>query len=110
MTSLLKKIVDIQLERVRKRVESKGVLLSFSPGVKRFLVEHGFDPHYGARPLKRAIQNYLLNGFAQDIIAGRIRAGDSMSVECKGDKIEFVKNGRVPKHEKARQELAAVRS
>ena len=57
-------------------------------------MEKGFDPHYGARPLKRAIQSYVLNALAKEVIAGRIRSGDRLSVEAKGGELAFVKPGK----------------
>ena len=93
--SVLKEIVGIQLERMRAWTMAKGIDLSFGPGVKDFLVEKGFDPHYGARPLKRAIQNFLLNALAQEVIGGKIKPGDKVSVEIKDGEIEFSRHGRL---------------
>ncbi|MBI2055642.1 MAG: ATP-dependent Clp protease ATP-binding subunit, partial [Candidatus Sungbacteria bacterium] len=93
--NVLKEIVGIQLERMRVRTMAKGIDLSFGPGVKDFLAEKGFDPHYGARPLKRAIQNFLLNPLAQEVIAGKIKSGDKVSVEIRDGELEFSKHGRM---------------
>ncbi len=106
---VLESIVGIQLEKVRARASVKGIALSFSPNLKGFLVEKGFDPHYGARPLKRAIQSYLLNSLAQEVIGGRIKDGDHVTAEVKDDAIEFVKSGKAKGVER-KKELAAARS
>jgi ATP-dependent Clp protease ATP-binding subunit ClpA len=99
----LREIVTIQLRRVIERAREKGVILEFTDAAKGHLVERGFDSHYGARPLKRAIQSYVLNPLAQELIAGHIRAGDHMNVEVRDGKLEFVRVGR-----KRRSEPAAV--
>ena len=57
----LKGIVDIQLQRVRRRLEAKGLFLRMTPEATALVADHGFDPVYGARPLKRAIQHDLLD-------------------------------------------------
>ena len=91
---VLGRIVGIQLLRVANRALEKGITLEVSPDARRFLVEKGFDPHYGARPLKRAIQTYLLNGLAQELIAGRLRSGERVRAEVKNGGLTFAKDVR----------------
>lgn len=105
---VLFKIVEIQLERVHRRAGEKSVALVFDSSVKNFIVEQGFNPHYGARPLKRAIQTHLLNVLAQEMIAGKIKAGERVTVVAKGGKIEFLRAGRDMKQQKG-AELAAAK-
>ncbi len=104
---VLERIVAIQLERVRARTHEKGILLRFSPSLTGFLVSQGFDPHYGARPLKRAIQTHLLNPLAQEVIAGSIKAGERITAEVRDGRVIFAKSGRGAKAEK--RELAAAK-
>lgn len=61
-------IVEIQLSQVMARVAEKGVSLNISPEAKTFLVEQGYVPEFGARPLKRAIQQYLVNPLAYALL------------------------------------------
>ena len=104
---VLGRIVGVQLGRVRARTVAKGIDLAFSPGLSGFLARQGFDPHYGARPLKRAIQTLVLNPLAQEVIAGKIKAGDRLSVEVKDGRVVFVKSARGVRTEK--RELAAAK-
>jgi ATP-dependent Clp protease ATP-binding subunit ClpB len=73
-------IVDIQLERLARRLEERKLRISVSPEAKSFLAERGYDPLYGARPLKRAIQTELENPLAKAIISGGFREGETVSV------------------------------
>ncbi|HHU35961.1 MAG TPA: ATP-dependent chaperone ClpB [Treponema sp.] len=74
------KITDIQLEIVGKRLEGRRLSLEVSPEAKKFLAEVGFDPQYGARPLKRAIQSELENPLAREVLAGKYPDGSTIRV------------------------------
>ena len=76
----LSKIVEIQLELVCHRVTSQGFSLEWTPEVRESLAESGYDPAYGARPLKRAIQGELENPLAIETLQGRFVPGDSIRV------------------------------
>ncbi len=76
----LKTIVDIQIERVQKRLDDRRIKLEVSDAAKRHLVKVGYDPAYGARPLKRTIQKELETPLGRKILAGDIRDGQSVSV------------------------------
>ncbi len=76
----IKKIVDIQLSRVKKQLSEKGVLVEFSDELKEVLVQKGFDEIYGARPLKRAIQKYVLDPLSEYLIAGKIKENQKLSL------------------------------
>jgi ATP-dependent Clp protease ATP-binding subunit ClpB len=85
----LRSIVDVQLRIFEKRLAERDLRLEISDAAKDFLANVGYDPTYGARPLKRAIQRYLENGLAEDILAGRFAAGDTVRVEAGDGKLVF---------------------
>lgn len=91
-TDSIQKIVEIQLEQVKNRMRSRQILISFSPILKKFIGDKGYDAHYGARPLKRTIQNLILDPLAQEIISGRISKGDSVFADIAEKKVIFDKN------------------
>ncbi len=76
----INKIIDIELKGLYSRVEELGYKLKISPAAKTFIADKGFDPKYGARPLKRAIQKYLEDKMAEAIIKAEISEGDTISV------------------------------
>jgi ATP-dependent Clp protease ATP-binding subunit ClpB len=77
----LEKIVDIQLERVRGRLADRHIELELTLAAKRHLVKTGYDPVYGARPLKRAIQKEVETPLGRKILAGDIRDGQHIRVD-----------------------------
>ena len=79
----LERIVDLQLEKVRKRLAAKDIKLKISPELRGYLVKKGYDPIYGARPLKRVIQNLILNPLAQKLLQLKpaIREGKSFKID-----------------------------
>jgi ATP-dependent Clp protease ATP-binding subunit ClpB len=84
-------IVDLQLERVRKRLAAQGLGLALSEEVKEFVGNQGYDPVYGARPLKRAIQHYLLDPLSLDVLEGKFVDGDVIRAEMVGGAVVFRK-------------------
>ena len=72
------KIIDIELEALYARIENLGFKLTLSDEAKRFIAEKGYDIQYGARPLKRAIQNYLEDGLSEMIVSTELQAGDEI--------------------------------
>ena len=83
-------IVDLQLALVEKRLkESRGITVSFTDRAKKLLAEEGFDPMYGARPLKRVIQTKVLDALALDIVKGAIAPDSAVTVDAKKDVITF---------------------
>jgi len=82
-------IVEIQLERLRKRLEERKIELRLSEPAKKLLARKGFDPVYGARPLKRAIQQFIENPLALEILKGRFPEGATVVVDAEGDRIIF---------------------
>lgn len=77
----LESIVDLELAKVEKRLHNKNITIKVSTKVKKLLAEKGYDPTYGARPLKRIIQTMLLDELALDIIEGKIKEGDKVKIE-----------------------------
>ena len=82
-------IAGIQLGNLRKRLATNGYQLEFSEAAMDLLGEAGFDPVYGARPLKRAIQNEIENPLAQKILSGEYATGDTISVDVKDGRFTF---------------------
>ncbi|MCB1661945.1 MAG: ATP-dependent chaperone ClpB [Pseudomonadales bacterium] len=82
-------IANIQLQHLRARLQERELSLEISGDAMNKLVDAGFDPVYGARPLKRAIQQYLENPLAQEILAGRFVAGETIRVTVEGGKFIF---------------------
>ncbi len=85
----LKKIVDIQLERLRARLSERSITLQLSDRAKDYLAETGYDPTYGARPLKRLIQREIETVLGRKILAGEVRERSKMVVDYKKDKLTF---------------------
>jgi ATP-dependent Clp protease ATP-binding subunit ClpB len=75
-------IVDLQLERLRKLLADKRLTLEVEPSARQFLAERGYDPVYGARPLKRAIQKYLQDPLALKVLSGELTPGDTVVVQA----------------------------
>jgi ATP-dependent Clp protease ATP-binding subunit ClpB len=87
--SHLREIVDIQLSRLRARLADRKLDLVFSDAAKDWLAERGFDPVYGARPLKRVIQATVETALAQRIIAGEVHDGDRIEVDVGAGGLAF---------------------
>jgi ATP-dependent Clp protease ATP-binding subunit ClpB len=83
------KIVDIQLTRLAHRLAERKITLKLTDAAKTLLAERGYDPLFGARPLKRTIQNDLENPLAKQIIAGKIKEGDTITADKVGEEIVF---------------------
>ena len=82
-------IVDIQLERLRRRLAERRIELDLDASARRLLARRGYDPVYGARPLKRAIQQLVENPLALDLLKGRFPEGARVRAEADGDRIVF---------------------
>jgi ATP-dependent Clp protease ATP-binding subunit ClpB len=91
----IKKIVDIQLGGLLKRLADRKIHITLSDAAKDFLVREGYDPVYGARPLKRALQRLLLDPLAIRVLDGEFRDGDTVVVDQADDKISFAKGHAV---------------
>jgi ATP-dependent Clp protease ATP-binding subunit ClpB len=85
----LDRIVDIQIDRFRKLLRDRDLEIELSPEARTFLADKGYDPTYGARPLKRAIMRYMQDPLAKAIIAGLFPAGETILVDRAGDELTF---------------------
>ncbi|MGI5827589.1 MAG: ATP-dependent chaperone ClpB [Patescibacteria group bacterium] len=86
---MLIEIVDKQLEYIQARVKKQGIKLKIDEEAKKQLAKTGYDPVFGARPLKRVIQNEILDDLALQIIEGKVKEGDTVKVEIKNDRISL---------------------
>ena len=86
----INKIIDIELEKLFTRTEELGYKIKLTKKAKDFIAEKGFDKQYGARPLKRAIQKYLEDELAEEIIKSKIQTGDNIKVDLNKDKSKLV--------------------
>ncbi len=89
-TEQLTKIVDIQLDRLRTRLAERRIVLAVTPAALRDLGERGYDPVYGARPVKRLIQQEIETPMARQLVKGELRDGDTATVELKDRQIVIV--------------------
>jgi ATP-dependent Clp protease ATP-binding subunit ClpB len=85
----LKQIVDIQLKRLVRRLENQKISLQLSDAAKALIASHGYDPVYGARPLKRAIQKDILDPLSMDLLEGKFHEGQTIRVDAKNGSLEF---------------------
>ena len=83
----IKKIVDLQFDMVQQRLAEKSIKLAITPAAKELLAKQGFDPVYGARPLKRAIQSLVLDDLALKIVEGKVKDGGKVKIDVMGGKI-----------------------
>ncbi|MFW5888613.1 MAG: ATP-dependent Clp protease ATP-binding subunit [Patescibacteria group bacterium] len=88
---ILSEIVDLELKKVQKRLNNKDITLKVSNKVKKKLAKEGFDATYGARPLKRLIQNKILNELSMEIIKGNVQEGNKVSIDIGAENNVMVK-------------------
>jgi ATP-dependent Clp protease ATP-binding subunit ClpC len=82
-------IVDLEVDKVLKRVKSKDVHVELEDSAKEFLIEKGYDPMYGARPMRRAVEKYLEDPFAEELLRGNVKPGDTVHVLADNGKLVF---------------------
>ncbi|MFC3714931.1 type VI secretion system ATPase TssH, partial [Luteimonas soli] len=87
----IKEIARIQMRGLERRLAERGIRIEVSDKAFELLGNVGFDPVYGARPLKRAIQQQLENPLAQKILGGEFVNGDTVKVDAEGGQLVFVK-------------------
>ena len=87
----ISKIVKLQLSRVQKRLEDKKITLDFDDSAISLLCDKGYDPAMGARPVKRAIQSYVENPLAKELLGGTVCDGDTIKVSGKNDQLVFTR-------------------
>lgn len=88
----IKKIIDLELKGLVKRIGELGYSISISDEAKEFVALKGYDVQFGARPLKRAIQNYIEDGVCELLLDGKLKNGDIISIDKKADKEELAFN------------------
>jgi ATP-dependent Clp protease ATP-binding subunit ClpB len=79
--AMLDKIVELQLERVQQRLTEQKIKLMVTPAAKKYLAQKGYDPVFGARPLKRVIQSEILDELALQLIEGKIKEGQTVKID-----------------------------
>jgi ATP-dependent Clp protease ATP-binding subunit ClpB len=84
-------VVDIQAAHLRKRLAEKRIALDLTDGAKALLAREGFDPVFGARPLKRTLQRRVQDPLALKLLEGEIQPGDTVRVDARGDELTFTK-------------------
>jgi len=82
-------IVDIQVDRLNKQLIEKGISIEVDDEAKRWLAEKGYDPAFGARPLKRMIQKYVEDPLSEEVVRGQFRQGGIVEVRLSGDELTF---------------------
>jgi ATP-dependent Clp protease ATP-binding subunit ClpB len=87
----IQRIVDIQLADLAKRLAERKLTIELTPPARAILAERGYDPIFGARPLKRTIQRMIENPLAVEVLAGRFAEGDRIVVEADGETFRFRK-------------------
>jgi ATP-dependent Clp protease ATP-binding subunit ClpB len=85
----IRKIVDIQVDHIRKRLEDAGVKIELSEAARERLAKLGYDPQFGARPLKRVMQREILNELSKQILAGKVHKDSVIYIDLKNN-VEFV--------------------
>ncbi len=85
----LKRIVEIQIGQIERRLVDRKIALQLTPAAKEYLAAEGFDPVYGARPLKRVIQRDLLNPLAAELLNGKVREGHRIEVDATDRRLAF---------------------
>ncbi|TND07939.1 MAG: ATP-dependent Clp protease ATP-binding subunit ClpC [Bacteroidetes bacterium] len=98
------KIIDIELQKLYGRISQLGYTIELSEKAKDFIVEKGFDAQYGARPLKRAIQKYIEDPLAEEIIKSGISEGDEVKIDLDDEKKDIVITVSKPKAKKKSKE------
>ena len=94
---MLTRIIDLEVAKVAARIKDKEILLTLDAVSHEFLIEKGYDPTYGARPMRRAVERYLEDPMAEEILRGTFKAGDHVEVTREGEKLSFkVAGGKPP--------------
>ena len=83
------KIIDLEVAKFAKRLVERKITITFSENAKALIMEKGYDEKYGARPLRRAVEHYLEDPFAEALLRGDIKDGEPVFVDREGDKLTF---------------------
>jgi ATP-dependent Clp protease ATP-binding subunit ClpC len=82
-------ILDLEINKVLGRLKARNIQLAFSEAAREFLVQKGYDPQYGARPMRRAVERYLEDPLAEEILRGNVHDGEPVQVGVEGEKLVF---------------------
>jgi ATP-dependent Clp protease ATP-binding subunit ClpC len=85
----LLRIVDLEADKVLARIKAKDVHIELQQSAKEFLIEKGYDPQYGARPMRRAVERFLEDPLAEELLRGNVKAGDKVEVVAGDGKLSF---------------------
>ena len=83
------KIVELEVSKVKSRLKYKDVEIVLTPAATEFLIEKGYDPQFGARPLRRAVEKYLQDPLAEEILRGNIKPSETVEVSVADGKLVF---------------------
>jgi len=83
------RIVDLEVSKVKTRIKAKEVSITLDEKAHEFLIEKGYDPTYGARPMRRAVERYLEDPMAEELLRGNIKPGDVVNVTVENGKLIF---------------------
>jgi ATP-dependent Clp protease ATP-binding subunit ClpA len=92
----VRKIADLLLDKSKELLVGRGIKLEVTTKARNYLAARGFDPNFGARPLRRLIQREIENPISNQIISGEYKEGDIVNVDFAGDKLSFKLQKRVP--------------
>jgi ATP-dependent Clp protease ATP-binding subunit ClpB len=92
----LASIIDIQARHLLQRLEDRKIHVELTPAARTLLVQEGYDPAYGARPLKRTIQRLVLDPLAREVLEGRFHEGDRVLIDADGDRLAFRRGELAP--------------
>jgi len=93
---MLTRIVDLEVSKVTARIREKQITVTLDAPAHELLIEKGYDPTYGARPMRRAVERYLEDPIAEEILRGTIKGGDQVVVTRDGEKLSFKVSGGTP--------------
>jgi len=85
----IKEIVELQLNGVKKQLSENGIDLQFTDAAVSFIAQEGYDPQFGARPVKRVIQRHVLNPLSKDILSGRINQNQAIIIDVMNSELWF---------------------
>jgi ATP-dependent Clp protease ATP-binding subunit ClpC len=85
----LMKIVDLEVNKVKRRLQMKEIEIRLDQAAHEFVIEKGYDPTYGARPMRRAVERYLEDPLAEELLRGGVKAGDLVHVTAEDGKLVF---------------------
>jgi ATP-dependent Clp protease ATP-binding subunit ClpC len=85
----LMKIVDLEVDKVKRRLQAKDIEIQLDQGAHEFVIEKGYDPTYGARPMRRAVERWLEDPLAEELLRGSVKQGDLVNVTVENGKLVF---------------------